>query len=132
MNKRIVIIGIVLIVTAIILGAFGAHALKEILSETKLKSFETGVRYQMYHGLALLMIGLNEKRFSFSLNYVNLFILLGVVFFSGSIYGLAMQESLGMSLKFLGPITPIGGLFMIIGWVILLIKIIKQKNNETV
>lgn len=126
MNKRIVIIGIILIVAAIILGAFGAHALKEILTEAKLKSFETGVKYQIYHGLALLIIGLNQKQFSFSLNYIIFFILLGVVFFSGSIYGLAIQEPLGISLKFLGPITPVGGLFMIIGWVLLVIKVAKQ------
>ncbi len=131
MNKRIVIVGIVLIVSAIILGAFGAHALKEILSETKLKSFETGVRYQMYHGLAFLILGLNEKSFSFSMKYIHIFLLMGVVFFSGSIYGLSMQELLGVSLKALGPITPLGGLMMIIGWVLLLVRIIKQKDNES-
>ncbi len=131
MNKRIVIIGVILIVTAIILGAFGAHALKEILSETKLKSFETGVRYQMYHGLAFLILGLNAKRFSFSLRNVFLFILLGVLLFCLSIYGLAMQEPANMSLNFLGPITPIGGLMMIIGWILFLVKLIKQKDNES-
>ena len=131
MNKRIVIIGVVLIVTAIILGAFGAHALKEILSDTKLKSFETGVRYQMYHGLAFLILGLNEKRFSFSMNYVYIFTLMGIVFFSASIYGLAMQEVVNVSLKFLGPITPVGGLMLIIGWILFMVKLIKQKENET-
>ncbi len=127
MNKKIVIIGIVLIVLAIILGAFGAHALKEILSEQKLKSFETGVRYQIYHGLAFLILGLNNDRFSFSINRPIFLILLGVILFSSSIYFLTMQGPLGVSFKFLGPITPLGGLLMIVGWIVLLFGVVKNK-----
>jgi len=132
MNKKIVLTGIVLIVTAIILGAFGAHALKEVLTAKSLNSFEVGVRYQIYHGLALLILGLNAKTFSFDLRTVFRLILAGVVLFSGSIYGLAMQELLNVSMKFFGPITPIGGVLMIVGWFFLLFKIIKQKENGTV
>ncbi len=132
MNKRIVISGIVLIVTAIILGAFGAHALKDILSTKSLNSFEVGVRYQMYHGIAFLILGLNAKSFNFDLRTVFRLILAGVVLFSGSIYGLAMQEPLHVSMKFFGPITPIGGVLMIAGWLFLLFRIIKQKENGTV
>ncbi|MBL1280416.1 MAG: DUF423 domain-containing protein [Fluviicola sp.] len=128
MNKRIVIAGILLIIVAIILGAFGAHALKEIVSEAKLKSFETGVRYQTYHGLAFLILGLNADRFSFSLNLCSALILSGVLLFSVSIYFLSLQEPLQISLAFLGPITPLGGLLMIIGWIILLFKVIKMKS----
>ena len=127
MNKKIVISGILLIVVSIILGAFGAHALKEVLSEAKLRSFETGVRYQTYHGLALLVIGLNANQFKSSIVIVFRMLLIGVLLFSCSIYFLAIQESLGIELKFLGPVTPIGGLLMIIGWVIFLIQIIKEK-----
>ncbi|HIP31863.1 MAG TPA: DUF423 domain-containing protein [Crocinitomicaceae bacterium] len=129
MNKKILISGISLIIIAIILGAFGAHALKEVLSEAKLKSFETGVRYQMYHGLALFILGLNADRFSFSLKLATSIIFIGVLLFSISIYFLALQESLQMSLKFLGPITPLGGLLMITGWTILLINVIKNKAS---
>ena len=132
MNKRIVLTGIILIVTAIILGAFGAHALKAILSTKSLSSYEVGVRYQMYHGLAFLMLGLTAKTFHFDLRTVFRLLLAGVVLFSGSIYGLAMQEPLNVSMKFFGPITPIGGVLMIVGWLLLLFRIIKQKENGTV
>ena len=101
MNTKITATAIVFILTAIVLGAFGAHALKEVLSEERLQSFETGVRYQMYHGLALLIVGLSAERFSFSLNWFYRLILMGSLFFSVSIYLLAMQDVLGMSFSFL-------------------------------
>ncbi len=129
MNKKIVIAGITLIIIAIILGAFGAHALKEILSEAKLKSFETGVRYQIYHGLAFLILGLNANCLPFSLKLATSLMFTGVLLFSLSIYFLALQEPLQMSLKFLGPITPLGGLLMITGWTVLLVSVIKNKAS---
>lgn len=127
MNKKVVITGAVFIVVAIILGAFGAHALKEVLLPDELTSFETGVRYQVYHGLALLIIGLNSNAFGFSLKWVYNLILAGVILFSGSIYGLSLDTLIGMKFSFLGPITPIGGLLMIIGWSVLIIQITKSK-----
>jgi uncharacterized membrane protein YgdD (TMEM256/DUF423 family) len=127
MNKNVLVIAICFIVVAIILGAFGAHGLKEHVTSEKLASFETGVKYQMYHGLALLVIGLNADKLAFSLTSVAGFIILGTLLFSVSIYFLAIQEMLGMSLKFLGPITPIGGGLLIIGWVIFLVKIIRLR-----
>jgi uncharacterized membrane protein YgdD (TMEM256/DUF423 family) len=127
MNKNVLVIAICFIVVAIILGAFGAHGLKEHVTSEKLASFETGVKYQMYHGLALLVIGLNADKLAFSLTSVTGFIILGTLLFSVSIYFLAIQEMLGMSLKFLGPITPIGGGLLIIGWVIFLVKIIRLR-----
>jgi uncharacterized membrane protein YgdD (TMEM256/DUF423 family) len=113
MDKKILLTATVLGLTAIILGAFGAHALKKVLSEAQLQSFEIGVRYQMYHALFLLFIGtfsmLNEKeRF-----IIFCLTLSGIVFFSGSIYLLATNELTHLKTKFLGPITPIGGLFLI-------------------
>lgn len=128
MNRTSVIFGIVLIVIAIILGAFGAHALKERLTLEQLASFEVGVRYQMYHGLALLVIGLSASRFDFSLKPFVYLVLSGVVAFSVSIYFLAMQDFLGVKLSFLGPITPIGGTLLIVAWGILLWKVIKMKE----
>jgi uncharacterized membrane protein YgdD (TMEM256/DUF423 family) len=122
-----VITGVILITISILLGAFGAHGLKSLVSAEKIISFETGVRYQFYHGIGLLIIGLNADKFRFDLKWVHLSILIGVLFFSVSIYFLAIQEVLGVSLKFLGPITPIGGLFMIVGWCILLIKLFRDK-----
>ncbi len=129
MNRRVVITGILLIVTAIILGAFGAHALKAVLGAEQLNSFETGVRYQMYNGLALLVLGLNAVKFSFSIRWATGLMLAGVLLFSGSIYGLSLQPVLGVKLSFLGPVTPIGGLLMIVSWVLLLLKLVLNKSE---
>ncbi|NVK66197.1 MAG: DUF423 domain-containing protein [Flavobacteriales bacterium] len=129
MNRTSVITGILLIVLAIILGAFGAHALKEKLEPAQLSSFEVGVRYQMYHGLALLSVGLAASKFSFSLKFFNGMIIAGVIAFSASIYLLAIQGILGTKLSFLGPITPIGGSILIIAWCILLVKVVRTPSN---
>jgi uncharacterized membrane protein YgdD (TMEM256/DUF423 family) len=130
MNRTSVISGIIFILVAIVLGAFGAHALKEKLEITQLNSFEVGVRYQMYHGLALLAIGLGARQLPFSLKAFNGLIIAGTIAFSVSIYFLAIQEILGARLSFLGPITPIGGSILIIAWVVLLIKIVRSKSNS--
>ncbi len=109
---------------AVIFGAFGAHLLKKILSDEQLKSFETGVKYQMYHALILLIIG-----FNFDLNttiqklMVSSF-MLGIMLFSFSIYGLVISAAKHKKLTFLGPITPLGGLLLIIGWALLLVSIL--------
>ena len=128
MNKKIVVTGAILILISIVLGAFGAHALKEVLLPAELASFETGVRYQMYHGLALLAIGLNTNVIGFSLKSVYIMILGGVILFSVSIYGLSLDTLVGMEFKFLGPITPLGGLLLIIGWSVLIVQLIKSKK----
>jgi uncharacterized membrane protein YgdD (TMEM256/DUF423 family) len=122
MNRTITATGIGMIMLAIILGAFGAHALKEVLTPERLTSFETGVKYQMYHGLAFLIIGLLADRFSFSVKSFFTVALIGNVLFSGSIYLLAMQDVIGIKMSFLGPITPLGGGFLIIAWGMLLVK----------
>lgn len=115
-----------MIMLAIILGAFGAHALKDILSTERLASFETGVKYQMYHGLAFLIVGLLSDRFSFSVKSFFTVGLIGIVLFSGSIYLLAMQDVLGIKMSFLGPITPLGGLLLITAWGIVLVKTLRK------
>ncbi len=129
MNRNIVFTGTILLMISIVLGAFGAHALKEVLKEEQLISFETGVRYQMIHGLGLLIIGLNADRHGFKLKAVYRLVLLGVLLFSVSIYFLALQDVLDVKLKFLGPITPLGGLLMIVGWSVYGIHILRSKNN---
>lgn len=106
---------------AIIFGAFGAHALKKILSDDQLKSFETGVKYQMYHAIILLLLGFN---FQFSTSAMYWCFTLGVLLFSFSIYGLVLSDTKGKKLKFLGPITPIGGLLFVVGWLLLILKAI--------
>jgi len=106
---------------AIIFGAFGAHALKKILSDDQLKSFETGIKYQMYHAIVLLLLGFN---FQFSTSAMYWCFTLGILLFSFSIYGLVLSDAKGKKLKFLGPITPIGGLLFVIGWLLLILKAI--------
>lgn len=101
---------------AVVFGAFGAHALKKRLSEEQLKNFETGVKYQMYHAIVLLIIGFNFKLETASEKYMVYSFMAGILLFSFSIYGLVISSAKNKKLKFLGPITPLGGLFLIIGW----------------
>ena len=128
MNKKIVIIGMILIVIAVILGAFGAHALKERLPIEKLTSFEAGVRYQMYNGIALLVLGFNVDKMNFSLKWPFRILIIGVLFFSVSIYFLAIQPLLGVSLKFFGPVTPFGGVLMITAWMIIIFRLLNDRQ----
>ncbi|NJB71718.1 uncharacterized membrane protein YgdD (TMEM256/DUF423 family) [Saonia flava] len=120
------IVGAVYGLLAVIFGAFGAHALKKKFTEDQLKSFETGVKYQMYHAILLLVLGFNLP-FSSSLetNMAYCFIL-GTFLFSFSIYGLCLTASKGKKWKFLGPITPIGGLFLVLGWGLLLYRFVRN------
>lgn len=112
---------------SVILGAFGAHAFKKILSVDRLQSFETGVRYQIYAAFFLLIVGYILKFESGLEKWISILMILGTVFFSVSIYFLAFQDVWGVNLKFLGPITPLGGLFMIISWALLIFHFIKMK-----
>lgn len=126
MNKSVCITGVVLILITIILGAFGAHALKELLNVKELSSFETGARYSMYHGLAFLILGLSAERLP-KIVWVYRFLLAGIILFSGSLFLLATQSLLGLEMKFLGPVTPIGGIFLLTGWSILLISLARKS-----
>jgi len=128
MNRKMVITAMLLIAIAIVFGAFGAHALKAMVPADKVASFETGVRYQLFHGLGILVLGLNSKSFGFSLKWVFGLLLAGTAFFSGSIYLLVLGGAYDISLSFLGPITPIGGLLMISGWVLMIIRLINDRQ----
>lgn len=105
---------------AVIFGAFGAHALKKRFSEAQLNSFETGVKYQMYHAILLLILGFNLNLETSLERYMIYCFAMGVFLFSFSIYGLVLSASKGKKWRFLGPITPIGGLFLTAGWGMLL------------
>ncbi len=121
MIKEITLIaGAVFGILAIILGAFGAHALKKTFTEEQLTSFETGVKYQMYHAILLLVIGLNFPLVNTIEHLMVFFVIAGVILFSFSIYGLCISSSRGKKIKILGPITPLGGLSLIIGWGLML------------
>jgi len=120
-------VAILFSVTSVILGAFGAHLLKDLLTETQLNSFKTGIRYQMFHALAILILALNKNYFTDKLNRILQLMSVGVILFSFSIYLLNLQDLFGISLSFLGPITPLGGLFLITSWTLLFCNVKKNK-----
>lgn len=103
---------------AVIFGAFAAHALKIRLTDEQLKSFETGVKYQMYHALMLIIIGIIFPFLETSQVIMAWCFILGTLLFSFSIYGLVLSASAGKKLVFLGPVTPFGGLLLVAGWII--------------
>lgn len=127
-HKKIVISASALAAVAIVLGAFGAHGLKARIPEASLAIFETGVSYQMYHALALLAIGLMQGLPTKTTKWVVRFFVFGVLFFSGSLYFLAIKSLLPFSVSFLGPITPIGGLLFILGWARLVYGVAKDGS----
>lgn len=129
MNKRILVLASILGLTSVIIGAFGAHGLKEVLDAEQLQTFEVGVRYQMYHALFLLFIGLTEKISVKTKSTIFYLVLVGVIFFSGSIYGLATNDLTGFNFKNIALITPVGGALLIASWAILLINFLKLKEN---
>lgn len=127
MDRKIIATAAFIGALAIVLGAFGAHGLKAILNDSQLATFETGVKYQMYHALFLLFVGTTALLSEKGKLLVFRLILVGVLFFSGSIYLLSTAEQTGIATKFIGPITPLGGMFLIAGWVVLFAKILGKK-----
>jgi uncharacterized membrane protein YgdD (TMEM256/DUF423 family) len=128
MHKGFIQTGALLAALSIILGAFGAHALKEIFTGGILQVFETAVRYQIYHAFALLIVGILYKEFSNKqLQLAGYFFIGGIVLFSGSLYALCCIEYLQLSSLFwIGAITPLGGLCFIIGWLLLFAGAVKK------
>tara|TARA_A100000164_G_C21618661_1_gene635537 strand:- start:63 stop:431 length:369 start_codon:yes stop_codon:yes gene_type:complete len=119
--KIIPLFGIAFTLFSIILGAFGAHFLKKIIPETALQSFEVGVRYMIYHGLALLVLYLmpiEDKK------WTAMFFIIGTLSFSVSIFILSLQSIKRNKIKWIGFITPIGGVLLIIGWILFLLRVI--------
>jgi uncharacterized membrane protein YgdD (TMEM256/DUF423 family) len=125
MNKEIVLGGSVLIVLSIALGAFGAHGLKDIVDAHGIEVFNTGARYQMYSGLACLIVGLSADKLNFSLKWFYRLQMLGIIIFSLFLYLTALQSILP-SAKLFGAIVPIGGVLLIVSWVIFIYKLIKK------
>jgi len=121
MTQQIVIAtGVLFGMLSVVFGAFGAHALKKTLSKDQLHSFEVGVKYQMYHAIVLLVLGFNFESITSAIYWC---FTIGIILFSFSIYGLVLSDAKGKKLKFLGPITPLGGLLLVIGWLLLLINV---------
>ena len=109
---------------AVVFGAFGAHALKKSLNNDQLKSFETGVKYQMYHAILLLVLSFNLNLDTPLQQYMIYCFIIGTLLFSFSIYLLVIGKSKGKRMAFLGPVTPLGGLFLVTGWGLLLYSFI--------
>ncbi|WP_422349818.1 DUF423 domain-containing protein [Flagellimonas sp.] len=109
---------------AVVFGAFGAHALKKKLTPDLLHSFETGVKYQMYHAIVLLILAFNLGFDNTLDSYIVNCFVFGTLLFSFSIYGLCLSAASGKKLRFLGPVTPLGGLLLVIGWALLLYSFI--------
>lgn len=127
MDKKLLIAGCSFALIAVVLGALGAHALEKYITVDQLKSFETGVRYQMYHALALLIVATLPMISSKTKKVVFYLFTIGVILFSLSIYLLSTASMWNMNFSILGPVTPVGGLLLISGWSFLLWKII--SNN---
>lgn len=129
MYKKALVAGSVFAALAVILGAFGAHALKQVLEPDQLQTFETGVKYQFYHSFALLATGIIYASFPFKqVKLASTFFITGILLFSGSLYALTLLKMNGqVGLGGVGIITPIGGLFFIAGWLLLTMGILKKN-----
>ncbi|MBX9807645.1 MAG: DUF423 domain-containing protein [Flavobacteriaceae bacterium] len=127
MDKKIISTGAIFGMLAIILGAFGAHALKKVLSIEELSTFETGVKYQMYHALFLVLIGTINELSQKAKKTIYYLVVFGVIFFSGSIYLLATNNLTSFNFKVIGFVTPVGGLLLILAWGTLFINFLKKK-----
>ena len=120
MMKVFIILGALNAMMAVGTGAFGAHGLEGKLSDKYMSIWEKATTYQMYHGLGLLVIGLISGTTSMNVNWVGWLLFFGIVFFSGSLYFLALTQ-----VRILGAITPIGGVLFIIGWLVFVIATLK-------
>lgn len=127
MKNTTLIIGAVYGLLSVILGAFGAHALKKVISVEKLVSFETGVRYQMYAAFFLLIVGYILKFETTTEKWISILMIAGTFIFSVTIYLLAFSEVAAIPTKIIGPLTPLGGLLMITSWVMLIFYFVKNK-----
>lgn len=127
MNKTILIAAAILGLLAVIFGAFGAHGLEKYVNAESIDSFNTGVRYQMYHAIVLLILGNIQVLDITSKKKIYYFFLGGITLFSGSIYLLVVDQIFGVNLSSIGFITPLGGLLLILGWCFLIISLIKIK-----
>ncbi len=132
MHKKYVAVAAIFGGLAVALGAFRAHGLQNMTSDEKIiHGFQTGVQYQLMHSLALLLVGsiANQLPAKWLLASANCFIA-GMIFFSGSLYLLSfLKLNESPAVKIVGPITPVGGIFLILGWLLLLLAVVKKKRS---
>jgi uncharacterized membrane protein YgdD (TMEM256/DUF423 family) len=126
--KLFLILGTLLAGLAVALGAFGAHGLKKLVDADTVSVYQTGVQYQMYHALALIAVGILLQRAENTLmNYAGFFFIGGIVCFSGSLYLLSSFKAMNKAVpSFIYPITPLGGILFILGWILLLFALLKK------
>jgi uncharacterized membrane protein YgdD (TMEM256/DUF423 family) len=130
MNKKILITASVLGLIGIVLGAFATHGLKKVIDAEAMDSFQVGLRYQMYHAIVLLWVGSSSLLSVKTKRLLFYFALTGVVLFSGSIYSLSTNDLTGFDFVRIAFITPVGGLLLIIFWVVLLTGFIRLKSDK--
>ncbi|MGO3706599.1 MAG: DUF423 domain-containing protein [Mesonia hippocampi] len=129
MDKKLLVLGSTLGFLAVVLGAFGAHGLEKLVTEDAINTFEVGVRYQFYHAFLALFVGVLGKNISARAKLFTFYgILIGVLFFSGSIYGLATNTLSAFDFTSIALITPLGGSVLILVWLCLIIQFIKIKS----
>jgi uncharacterized membrane protein YgdD (TMEM256/DUF423 family) len=125
--KNFFLLGIVLCLLSVVLGAFAAHGLKNLISAQSVTVFQTGVQYQFYHGIALLVLGVAQPQLMPSdtqttyARRAGMLFVIGTVLFSGSLYLIATT-----GIKIFGPITPIGGVCFIVGWLLMFLAVVKK------
>jgi len=130
MNKTIFMTGITLGILAVVLGAFGAHGLKKVLDVAALNNLKTGITYQMYHAFFLMILGGTNRLTANRKKWIYYLIVTGTVLFSGSIYLLATNEISSFNFKSIAFLTPIGGLLLISGWILLGYHIYKNFDKK--
>ncbi len=128
MKKTILTTAVILGLTGIVLGAFAAHGLEKVVEADAITSFETGVRYQLYHTFFLLFLGLWDGIGRKAKRTIYILVLSGVLLFSVSIYALVLSKAFSYNLSFIGPVTPFGGILLISGWSYLLFKLLAKKK----
>ena len=128
MHKGFLIIGITLAGIAVALGAFGAHGLKKLVSMETVAVYQTGVQYQMYHAMALIVMGLLAERIASNFSsYAGFLFISGIILFSGSLYLISSLKAMNRSVPVaINLLTPLGGLFFILGWIMFLVAVVKK------
>ena len=131
MRKSFLVSGIICALLAVAFGAFGAHGLKKWVDVEEIDVFKTGVQYQFYHALALIITSiLSQKKPDWKIKWAGNFFIGGIVLFSGSLYSITFCKAMELSVpKWLFPITPLGGVFFICGWFVLLFSVLKSDKQ---
>lgn len=128
-HQTVTIFGIICTLTAVLFGAFGAHSLQNVFPQEALNSIETGIRYQFYHGLALLILPTILQQYKIDKPWIARCWISGIAMFSGSIYLIHILKFFQLSPIFIVWMTPVGGSLLLIGWTLLLLKVVKLKST---